>query len=171
MPVTSRRRVLNALVAVAGLLRAKLGYGARLGSGDAPITAPAALEAWLDTLIPADVTPSATQLGVHRRVLADFSRPYSRELLERGCAWLDSEARKTGKSGFGALTQIERDTIAGRAAAAPPGSGPREFFDRTRDAAMRLYYAEPAAWPSLGYGGPPQPRGFPDRTHPPAPSR
>ena len=53
-------------------------------------------------------------------------------------------------------------------ASAPRGAGPRMFFEMLRNYAVRLYYARPESWPSLGFDGPPQLDGFPDFDQSPA---
>ncbi len=133
-----------------------------LGVPDLPAFAP-----FLDTLIPADATPSATQLDIDKRLLAVPRAAAGATLLAEGCAWLDAQARALGKSGFAALTEAQRETIVARAAAAAPGSLPNIFFNRMRSDAMRVYYATPEPWAALGYDGPPQPRGFPDHARAP----
>ncbi len=137
-----------------------------------PIPTPATggtLGAWLDTLIPADATPSATQLGVDKLLLAAArdDRDY-RVLLTFGRIWLDSEARKRGASDFAALDVDAREAVAARAEAARPGSAERRFFEITRQDAFTHYYHQPESWPGLGYAGPPQPLGYLDYTRPPA---
>ena len=70
------------------------------------------LEAYLDTLIPADATPGAVELGVPEKILARAARNTRyRELIERGCAWLDRQARKHGAAHFGALNESQRALI------------------------------------------------------------
>jgi len=44
----------------------------------------------------------------------------------------------------------------------------RSAFYWVRDAVMTEFYTDPRAWPAVGYEGPPQPRGYPDYTSPPA---
>jgi len=122
----------------------------------------ATLGAWLDTLIPADETPSATQLGVDRMMLAVERRdPDYRIVLDFGRKWLDKQARAQGAADFAALDATDRGAIAARAAAA--GDSPEYyFFLSTRDEAFAFYYQQPESWPGLGYGGPPQPLGYMD---------
>ena len=126
---------------------------------------------FLDTLLPADATPSATGLGIDSHLLAVHRKAGSAQLLADGCAWLDGQARALGKSGFAALPEAQREAIVGRAATAAPGSLPNVFFQRMRRDAMRAYYALPASWAALGYRGPPQPRGFPDHARAPGRGR
>ena len=133
------------------------------GSGDY-----ATFTALLDTLIPEDETPSATQLGVTEALYTKLSgnRSFSR-LLHGGCAWLDEQARWRGAAAFPALDDAGRDEILALAAAGETRSLPRDFFDRIRRLAFSEYYADPRGWRDLDYPGPPQRRGFTDYTRPP----
>lgn len=126
------------------------------------------LVAWLDTLIPADETPSATQLGVDRIMLAaERKDPDYRIVLDFGRNWLDEQARLQGAADFAALGTTGREAIAARAAAA--GEAPEYyFFLSTRDEAFAFYYRQPESWPGLGYRGPPQPLGHMDYARKPA---
>ena len=126
------------------------------------------LGAWLDTLIPADETPSATQLGVDRLLIvaASDNRDY-RTLLAFGQIWLDSQARLRGAPDFAALDAGGREAVATQAAGARAGSALRRFFDVTRQDTITRYYQQPGSWPGLGYSGPPQPLGHPDYTRSP----
>jgi hypothetical protein len=120
------------------------------------------LGAWLDTLIPADETPSATQLGVDRMMLAaERNDPDYRIVLDFGRKWLDAQARTRGATDFADLDTAGREAVAARAAAA--GDAPEyHFFLSTRQEAFAFYYVQPESWPGLGYRGPPQPLGHMD---------
>lgn len=123
----------------------------------------ASLGPWLDTLIPPNESPGANALGVTEALIAQ-ARTESGALagLSAGCRWLDGEAQKRGVADFTALGEPAREDIARVAAGAEAKTLPREFFDFTWRRATFHYYAHPEAWPTLGYDGPPQPRGFPD---------
>ena len=127
------------------------------------------LRTLLDTLIPADASPAASALGIDRTLLelAVRNEDYSR-LLDEGAAWLDRSARALGAQSFAAGTEEQRIAIVRQAERARPQTLPRRLFERVRYDALRLYYAQPATWPSVGYAGPPQPVGFPDFERPPA---
>jgi hypothetical protein len=127
-----------------------------------------ALAPYLDTLIPADSTPSASQLGTDQAII-DLARRRDRSarLLGLGCAWLDQQASKRGAEDFAALPQAERNAIVALAEGSPRYSLPKTFFAFTQQQAFSHYYAQPAAWQGLGFDGPPQPVGFPDFAKPP----
>jgi hypothetical protein len=162
----SRRRVLQYSVA--------MGLVARLLPGCARQDTPAqpsakALKAYLDILIPADETPSASQLGVDREVLtkghnnADYQR-----LLIFATSWLDEQARQRGKRDFVSLDLSARESIVARAAEADNESLENLFFEITRTDAFLHYYARPESWHGIAdYRGPPQPVGFMDYYLPP----
>jgi hypothetical protein len=127
-----------------------------------------ALAPYLDTLIPADSTASATQLGADQAILALAQREARiARLVDRGCAWLDQQAGERGAADFVALPQPERDAVVALAEASPAGSLPRAFFAFTEQAVFAHYYAQPESWRGLGFAGPPQPLGFPDFAEPP----
>jgi hypothetical protein len=128
----------------------------------------AALGPWLDTLIPADVTPSATALGVGEALIAQARLDQgAMPLLAAGCQWLEAQAQQRGAADFASVPETAREEIARRAAAAAPGTPQRSFFDNTWRLGVFHYYARPEVWASLGYAGPPQPKGFPDADRPP----
>jgi hypothetical protein len=126
------------------------------------------LAAYLDTLIPADETPSATQLGVGEKFLsqAETDSNYLR-LIKTGCDWLDVQAKQAGAAHFAALSEEQRERLINLAAAGEGGPWVEMFFDRTLADAFSHYYADPRSWRALDYPGPPQPRGFTDYTQAP----
>ena len=128
----------------------------------------AALPAYLDTLIPAHLGPSATALGVHERILeAARADPRYRKLLVAGCQWLDSQARGLSRVAFPELPQATRVAIVERAVNASPGSGEWVFYQKTRTDAFLHYYADERSWAGVGFAGAPQPAGHPDFAAPP----
>lgn len=167
----TRRQVL--VFAGTSLAVAFVGWSARRGSSPAePVpTMPATgLDAWLETLLPAeDDFPGALALGVAARLATTIARNarYA-ELVRQGVAWLEEKASASGARAFAALPAPSRETIVSQAAAAPLGSLPRTFFQATLDDALFHAYADPRAWVGIGYSGPPQPVGFPDHASPPA---
>lgn len=167
----SRRLFLKFFLGAAVLTDAVLLFKSRIFAGPVPLPSHPyreTLVSFLDTLIPADETPSATQAGVADMIQsrADKDERY-RQFLEQGCAWLDDQARHTGAASFGALKQPARDKIVGRAELEPAGTLPRKFFEQTTEVCFYLYYSRPESWKGLGYNGPPQPRGFMNYTQAP----
>ena len=169
--IASRRRFLAMSLAAGLLLKARSVFGATMAPSRVRRDPLKSLPAFLDTLLPADESPSASELGVHRHIIAAARSSRSRHLLRAGCAWLDREARQRGAADFASIDQSARDAIVARAAAAPRRSLPRIFFDAVRANAFKLYYADARSWVGLGYEGPPQPAGFPDHAAPPRPIR
>ena len=118
---------------------------------------------YLDTLIPADLTPSASQLGMverltrHSRTLENYP-----ELIRLGCRWLNEQSVLRFRVSFDRLTPEGREQVVGLAETSASGSVPRQFFDRVKSDLFGLYYAHPASWVGLGFASPPQPRGYPD---------
>ena len=119
------------------------------------------LTAFIDTLIPADATPSASQLGLepalrrHAAAIENYPR-----LLELGCEWLDATGMRLHRAGFAALPATRREAVVTLAETSPTNSIARIFFDRVRFDLFGLYYASPASWEGLGFDSPPQPVGY-----------
>ncbi len=127
-----------------------------------------ALPAFLDTLIPEDISPSASQLNVGPELIGRARQESGFErLLILGCTWLNEQSYKQGKQAFENLDEASRIAIVKTAEQSAERSIPRVFFKAVRYYAFEIYYAHPATWVSLGYTGPPQPVGFPDYAEPP----
>jgi len=124
------------------------------------------LPAYLDTLLPAGQSPSASALDIHYYLAHHaLGIPNYVELLKIGCRWLDGSVR--GESRFYQLADVQRVQLVQHLDQSPPGTNQKLFFQRTLSDAMGFYYAHPASWQSLKFDGPPQPRGFPDAALPP----
>lgn len=120
-----------------------------------------ALSSFIDTIIPADTTPSASQLGLESKLVNHASKVKDYiPLLDLGCQWLDFQARTLRKVDFKLLGQEVQDRIVRMAEASPQGSIPRQFFDHVRADLFTFYYSHPSVWPSLGLYGSPQPLGY-----------
>jgi hypothetical protein len=127
------------------------------------------LAAFIDTLIPADTTPSASQLGLDKQLIAHAkSIENYTQLLTLGCQWLTLQSQASYGKFFTALSLPEREAVARIAESEKKGSIPRQFFERTLSDLMGFYYANPASWPGLGFDSPPQPKGYPDFQKKPA---
>jgi len=130
------------------------------------------LAVFVDTLIPKDGTPSATELGVDQKILQkgnDF--PRYRKFIVSGCTWLDTVAKEINGGDFISLTEAERDQILAKASRSERRSLPRRFFDIVRSDAFSFYYSRSESWQGLDYAGPPQPNGYIDHNLPPESSR
>jgi len=167
-PNLRRRRLLQAAACASLPLPPELLRAASAADPSGTITLPAAFAAFLDTLLPADSTPSASQLDVDKALLERADRQVSLgRLIRAGCGWLDAEARKRGGETFAALSEVDRAQIVATAERSATGSLPAAFFAVTQRLAFQAYYAHPRAWVGLGFAGPPQPVGFPDHNQPP----
>jgi hypothetical protein len=113
----------------------------------------------VDLLVPRDETPGALDLGVHDRTLAKM---YAEALLD-----LDRESRAKHGADFLKLDAAQQEGLLQSRSDAPLSTLGGYFFALLRGDTMRFYYARPEAWPSLGFDGPPQPRGFLDYSEPP----
>ena len=126
----------------------------------------------IDTLVPADESPGAVELGIHTaietsiRAHADYQK-----LLLDGVAWLDRESERRYQARFSELPGEPREFLLTVAENSPRNSAQRRLFTVLRNDVIRRYYTHPDAWAQLGYPGPPQPLGFMDYSEPPAPPR
>jgi hypothetical protein len=128
------------------------------------------LQAFLDTLIPADDTPGAIDLNVHARILAQVTRNTRyRRLVHAGCRTLDNLALSKNGRPFRELGLAKRNAVV-HALVKLEGAERYGFFDSTQRRAFSSYYSDSRSWPGVCYPGPPQPRGFTDYTQPPATS-
>ena len=131
------------------------------------------LRAYVDVLIPADETPSGTELAVDKRLLAVAGRQHDYgRLLEMGLDWLNIRARERFGSNFSDLNESGREAIVGEAATARYDTVQRVFFERTRADAFFHYYGRPESWHGISYyRGPSQPLGYMDYAKPPRAKR
>lgn len=122
----------------------------------------ALMSAVLDTLIPRDITPSATDLGVDKAIEQGPGAqvPY-RDKTIAGLLWCDEQARAMFGRGFVELSEVDRDAVLQAALVVPTNPMPQRFVLSLRDDAFLHYYAHPDAWKGLAYEGPPQPQGYP----------
>jgi len=121
------------------------------------------LPVYLDTLMPADETPSATNLQVDRKLLhrADNETRYFR-LLVRGCQWLEQTAQEEYAEPFSEISEDQRILIVQRMSAMKHRTLAHEFFRQVQADLFTHYYSHAASWKNLGMDHPPQPLGYPD---------
>ena len=93
--------------------------------------------------------------------------PPAADAWRRGLAAIDDESRLSGGRGFAELADDAKDALLGRvqrgdvASALWNGLPPRRFFtELLLGAIVGEYYAHPAAWSEIGFGGPASPRGY-----------
>ena len=121
------------------------------------------LPAFLDTLIPADQTPSASQLNVDEDVI-DYLAEKSRykNIVMFGCIWLNEQANKIFSDDFDKIETQEKIEIVQRLEAAKENQTAQFFFHHIKDKAFEFYYSKPQSWIGLGISQPPQPMGYSD---------
>jgi hypothetical protein len=111
----SRRELLRALLGLATYLPTSF----LLAAAGEPTTRKFSLSAlgpFLDTLLPEDESPSATQLGVDRAIVERLpGNSQMAGVVAMGCAWLDQQAMALGAGDFASLQPEQREAIAGRA--------------------------------------------------------
>ena len=93
--------------------------------------------------------------------------PPLREAWTRGLEALDAEAKGAFGRSFGALDAASQDLLIGNmgeGALSNPAWGDMPcglfFSERVMAEIPRAYYAHPAAWNEIGFGGPASPRGY-----------
>jgi hypothetical protein len=91
--------------------------------------------------------------------LWEFSEfdPRFRRLVELGCRWLNL----TGGPPFAELTAEQQIAVVEWMSTSDWNQIPRRFYELVRQAAIELYYSDPAAWRGLPIERPPQPLGYP----------
>lgn len=164
-----RRQFLGLGLQSAGLL--SIGFPAISAVADASpdFVQQVTLVAFIDTLIPEDETPSASQLGLdnwllnHAKTIENYTA-----LLALGCKWLDAQAKTLEAAPFSRLPEARRQQLVTLAEVSPPGTIARQFFDHARADLFDAYYTHPAIWPGLGLSGAPQPMGYLDYRSAPA---
>lgn len=123
------------------------------------------LSAFLDTLIPADSTPSASQLSMDKELISYAQNIHNYpKLITLGCQWLDSQSKLSFDKPFVSLKNIQQEMIVQLAEKSSAQSIPQIFFTRIKNDLFRLYYSDPASWVNLGINSPPQPKGYPNYT-------
>ncbi len=112
---------------------------------------------WIDAMLYAD-----RGTGTRYAIL-----PPWRECWRKGLAAVDAESRLRYRRPFGRLDPVEQDLLikameAGEVEAPEWREVPARTF--TRHVLLRqiveIYYAHPAAWSEIGFGGPAAPRGY-----------
>jgi Gluconate 2-dehydrogenase subunit 3 len=93
--------------------------------------------------------------------------PPLREAWRRGVQAIDDEARARWGGGFRELAANQQDAVlraiqhGDTRSAAWQGLPPKRFFlNILLPAVASVYYAHPAAWNEIGFGGPASPRGY-----------
>lgn len=150
-----RRRALIAGFA-AGLMQAPLAGVLQAASDAVERTA---LDAFLDTLLPADaVSPAASALGIGDEILdlAAGSDLFVR-LLALGSEFLNA----AGPVPFAELPPDARHRVAAWMEASDYDQIPGRYFHLVRQSAVEFYYARPEAAAGFGLNVAPQPAGYP----------
>lgn len=143
----------------------------RLGSSSLALLAPspvlaqtaefrrAALDAALDTLLPADeATPSATELGVGDELMSIAPEGGQlHRLFALGTTWLD----QLDDRDFAEQPDDIRHDVLRYMARADYNQVPGRFFHLLRQMGMEIYYAQPQTYAGLRLNPAPQPKGYP----------
>ena len=120
----------------------------------------ATLSAYLDTLLPRDdLSPSSSDLGLHRQVLAESGTSrFESRLIRAGCAWLDLAA----EGPFMDASPAVREVIVTWMAASDWNQVPRRFHEVMRQRVLELYFSRIDTLGGLPIHQPPQPGGYPE---------
>ncbi|MCB8836876.1 gluconate 2-dehydrogenase subunit 3 family protein [Aurantimonas sp. VKM B-3413] len=115
------------------------------------------VEAWIDAQLEAGKSNGTRYAGT----------PTQREAFRRGLAGIDHEARHRHGKGFRDLSRQEQHALLKCVdegdvdGSAWKGLEPKRFFRSILlKEAVKIYYAHPAAWNEMGFGGPAAPRGY-----------
>jgi hypothetical protein len=157
---TLRRNILKTLLLGSGLWvflgSAKYSFAKERINSNAMTT----FRHFLDTLIPEDGSPSATQINLDNVLLDQAMKIQNYEkLIFLGCQWLDLQSNAFYKKTFTDLNTDQKDRVVGVASKSHPDSIPAQFFIRLRRDSFTFYYANPSSWTGLKFSGPPQPYG------------
>lgn len=91
--------------------------------------------------------------------------PPLREAWRRGLAAINDEAQARTGASFCTLGDDSKDEVlraieSGDVRADWHGLPPKRFFEVMLKHVVSVYYAHPAAWSEMGFGGPASPRGY-----------
>jgi len=124
--------------------------------------------AFIDTLIPEDSSPSASQLNMDRKLIAHAGNIKNYlKLIQLGCQWLDAQSKASYGKTFMSLKSTQKEAVVQLAENNPTESVSKMFFDRVRADLFRFYYSDPSTWEELGFTRAPQPIGYPEYTKSP----
>ncbi|MZR14261.1 gluconate 2-dehydrogenase subunit 3 family protein [Maritimibacter sp. DP07] len=147
-----------------GMLLAPIWIGVTSRPSTADARTNDTLRAMVETIVPADETPSAADIGIHQQIQAMALDIQNYELMiAEGTAWLDRAANGS----FANLALPDRNRVLEAAFSQPPQSLPQVFATRIRNDTLTLYYRDRRAWPGLGIASPIQPDGYPDHDEKP----
>ena len=141
-----------------------------------PMAAFATLQALCERILPQEDRAQPVPLAAYvdeklwldkRAGYRNAKLPPIREAWSRGLVALDAEAQAAYGCAFVLLDPASQDALIGRMAAgdlhdAAWGNMPCALFfsERVMAEVPRAYYAHPAAWNEIGFGGPASPRGY-----------
>jgi len=165
----TRRRFLSGLPAFLGAAVSRRAL-ANNGRPDAGIDR-AALDALLDTLIPADEDPGALEAGVRGQILDRLAGdPVASERYRRLLDWIHRRSIERYGGPFHRLHPERRHVLLIDLSRSGDKASTRPRIDLqiARDHAFRAFYSSPAAGPVIGYH-PPIQGGYPGYDTPPAP--
>ena len=118
------------------------------------------LLALVDTLLPADDSPGALDLGVDKQVIKVLAaEAHLTDLARAGLQWFEAAASEP----FAQLPLPARSELVARAAGADRTKVERAFVDQLRHLTIGFYLAHPESLRGLAYAGPPMPAGYADQ--------
>ncbi len=127
------------------------------------------LDAFVDTIVPADQDPGAVEAGVSDELVAWFDEK-EKEKIRAGemLAMIDYVAQKNFKKPFTKLTLEQREkvldlTTRSKEAKYHPA---RNTIQRLRGKIIKAFYLSPTGWVMLDFTAP-YPGGYPDFSNPP----
>ena len=118
-----------------------------------------------DVILPRAITPSASDLGSHRRILRRAGTdPRFASIVTAALDLMDRVSQQSHGRDFVSASPATQVAIVTGMSEAPEDTLPGWFFRAARAELFMDYYARPESWTGLGIEGPPQPVGHLDAT-------
>lgn len=117
---------------------------------------PVPIVPWIDEMLHDNAGPGYRYDGM----------PRLREAWRRGIACIEAESRAVHGTAFARLDGEEQDALLRAIQSGKVQSEewrdlpPKRFFVALMKRIVTIYYAHPAAWSEIGFGGPASPRGY-----------
>ena len=117
---------------------------------------PVPIVPWIDEMLHGNHGPGYRYEGM----------PQMREAWRRGIACIEAESREVHGTNFAKLGEEEQDALLKAIQSGEVASDawrdlpPKRFFKTLLKRIVSIYYAHPAAWSEIGFGGPASPRGY-----------
>jgi len=128
----------------------------------------AALQRYIDLLLPENKMPGALTLGADQYILKKFEndKAYAKAIT-MGIVWLNYTAHKLNKTDFVALPETMQLKVISLSEQRAIATLPYLFYQTIRQDVFQYYYGHPEVLKHFYYARPPQPLGYMDFSEPP----